>query len=109
MPKIQALHERYGPSGLVVVGIDNPGGDPAATERATAYFTGRGYTYTLLLDGDAVGDAYDVSFLPTLYVIDRNGTIAYRKAGTGEDPANPDERARAFELEITAAIERLLK
>jgi len=84
LPVLQSLHERYGPKGLIVVGIDNPDGDAAATQRAAAYFAARGYTYTALPEGDVVAKAYKVDVLPTLYLIDRGGTIVYGKAGTGQ-------------------------
>ncbi len=46
------------------------------------------YTYTLLMDGDAVAQAYKVVMLPTLYVIGRDGRILHAERGyreTAED------------------------
>jgi thiol-disulfide isomerase/thioredoxin len=109
MPTIQTLHERYGPSGLVVVGIDSPGGDPAATERAAAYFAKKGYGYSLLLSGDTVAEAYKAETLPTVYVIDRNGIIAYHKHRRKGSPVSPEEASRALERDAASVIEQLLK
>lgn len=81
MPKLQDLHQRYGKKGLVVMGIavaDNAGDPPSFMKR-------RGYTYRLLLSGDSVAKVYKAKLLPTLYVIDRNGRIAYRQAGLALD------------------------
>lgn len=81
MPKLQDLHRRYASKGLVVVGIavaDNAGNPAGFMKR-------NGYTYRLLLSGDSVAKAYKAKLLPTLYVIDRNGRIAYRQAGLATD------------------------
>jgi len=109
MPKMQALHERYGPTGLVVIGIDFPDGDPAEAERATSYVAQEGYSYMVMLEGDSVAQAYRVETLPTLYVIDRNGTIRYRKVGTREGTGTPEECRRAFEKSLDTAIEEILR
>jgi protein-disulfide isomerase len=55
------------------------------------------YTYGLLLEGDDVATAYKVSGIPTFYVIDRDGKIAYIGVGAG----SPD----ALETAIKKALE----
>lgn len=42
------------------------------------------FTYGLLLEGDDVADNYKVTGIPTLYVIDQEGRIAFVEVG-----ANP--------------------
>lgn len=81
MPHLQALHKKYASKGVVVLGIavaDNEG-DPAG------YMKRMKYTYGLLLKGDATAKAYKAVMLPTVYVIDKQGKIAYRQSGAGKD------------------------
>lgn len=44
-----------------------------------------GFTYGLLLEGDDVAEDYDVAGIPTMYIIDQEGRIAFIEVG-----ANPE-------------------
>ena len=60
---------------LLGVAVADKEGNPAQYMRA------KGYTYQLLLGGDAAAHAYRATVLPTLYLIDRHGRIAHRQSG----------------------------
>lgn len=77
MPEIQKIWNKYKNQNVVVVGINTweRGGDPVK------YMKDNNYNYTLLLNGNEVADAYKVTGIPTLYVIDKNGNIAYSEVG----------------------------
>jgi cytochrome c biogenesis protein CcmG/thiol:disulfide interchange protein DsbE len=80
MPTMQALHEEFFDEGLTVVGIslfEQEGGDPAG------YFEKMSFNYLGLCKGEAAGEAYGVSGIPHLVVIDREGRVAYQKVGFG--------------------------
>lgn len=72
MPGIQRLQEQFADQPVEVFAIHcwDRDGDPVA------YMKTKQFTYTLLLDGDAVADAYRVSGIPTCYVIDPRGRVA---------------------------------
>ena len=76
-PAVQALHEQFADRGdVVIVGIhfDNEG-DPAA------YMAEHGFTFPVIVDGRAVVRTYGVKRIPTFVVVDRSGTIVYRRTG----------------------------
>lgn len=83
MPALQELHESYGED-LVVVGINTweQAEDPAG------FFHQLGFTYQVVLGGDEVASEYLVEGIPTFYVIDQNGNVAFHAVGA--DPANED-------------------
>jgi thiol-disulfide isomerase/thioredoxin len=83
MPALQQIHEEYGDRGVTVIGVNTwEDGDPAA------FMAENGYTYTVVIGGDAVAERYLVSGIPTFYVVGADGAIlgAFR----GADPANEE-------------------
>jgi thiol-disulfide isomerase/thioredoxin len=77
MPGVQALHEEFGEKGLVVIGV-NCWDDPVA---AMVYMKEQGYTYTTVLNGDDVAQQYQVSGIPTFYVIGPDGRVVHHVVG----------------------------
>lgn len=92
MPIIQRLHATYADKGLVVLGINT---DETDADGAMQYIDDKGYTYRQLLNGEALSVDYRIQGLPVLYLINRDGTIAFRELGMDEDA-------------LTEAIERAL-
>jgi peroxiredoxin len=72
MPHIQDLHERFADQGVAVIGISAREPDWAEPAKLAKR---RGFTYPILLHGDAVAEAYQVSGFPTLFVISPDGTV----------------------------------
>jgi thiol-disulfide isomerase/thioredoxin len=86
MPGMQELHDSYLGSPVRILGINVwESGDPAA------FMADNGYTYDILLEGDPVAEEYLVSGIPTFYLIDRQGRVAW--FARGFDPANEAELA----------------
>ena len=80
MPEIQSLHEKYADQPVMIYGVNVwESGDAAAFMQENAY------TYGLLLEGDAVALEYKVSGIPTLYVIDQEGNIAFAQVGSSAE------------------------
>jgi thiol-disulfide isomerase/thioredoxin len=77
MPGIQKLHEKYGLRGVEIVGIN-----AWEESNAAADMTEKGYTYRLLLKGEAVAEAYRATTLPTIYIVGVDGKIIYRSGFT---------------------------
>lgn len=76
MPAIQAIHEKYAEKGVAVLGMNCwESGDPAK------YMTEQKFTYGLLLKADEAAAAYGVSGIPAIFVIGKDGKIAYQSVG----------------------------
>jgi len=90
MPHIQKMHEQLAAKGLTILGLDV--GEDADTVAKFAKM--QSYTFRLLLDAEPqVTRRYFITALPTTFVIDRAGRIAFR--GMGLD--NPTEFQAAVE------------
>ncbi len=80
MPEIQSLFDSYPHDQVQVYGVNVwETGDPAS------FMDESGFTYGLLLEGDEVAGDYKVSGIPTMYIIDQEGRIAFVEVG-----ANPE-------------------
>ena len=76
MPTLQKLHERYRKKGVVVAGINTwESADPVR------FMKENGYSFLLLLDGNEVAKSYQVSGIPTLYIIGPDGRILFGEVG----------------------------
>jgi len=83
MPGVQRLHERFKDRPVKVFGANCwESGDPVA------YMKEKNLTYGLLLKADKVADRYNVTGIPTFYVIGPDGRVAY--AAVGYDPGGED-------------------
>ncbi len=80
MPGLQNLHERYGSRGVAVFGVNT-----WEESNPVEFMKRSGYTYGLLLKGEAVAQSYRVGSLPTLYVVGVDGTIIHRVRGIDDD------------------------
>lgn len=84
MPRLQKLHEEYGPRGFSVIGIatDEEGEKIVApTARRTKV------KYPILLTDANAWKSYEVETLPALFLIDRNGQIVQRFGGNVDHKA----------------------
>lgn len=71
MPHLQSIRLEYGDK-LKILAINiKDDGDPVA------FINDAGYDFTVLPDGDAVADLYDVYGTPGLIVVDKNGYIQF--------------------------------
>lgn len=93
MPEIQSLHEKYADQPVVIYGIN-----VWESADAAAFMLENAFTYGLLLEGDAVAEEYKVSGIPTLYVIDQEGNIAFAQVGSSSE----------LGLKLTEVIDSLL-
>ncbi len=76
MPELQKIHDRFKAQGVEVYGVN-----VWEESNAIEFMKRSGYTYGLLLNGEAVANAYRVPSLPTLYVIGRDGRIIRQTKG----------------------------
>jgi DsbE subfamily thiol:disulfide oxidoreductase len=83
MPIIASLHQRFAKKGLVVYGVNCS----ESHAKAKAFVEKYGYTFPMLLDKDgSVQTRYQISAIPTVFVVDRKGTIrAHLVGGRSEE------------------------
>lgn len=91
MPELNRLHQRYQAQGLSVLGVSDEG---AAIGRRVGMSLN--IQYTLASAPDALS-RYNVESLPTLVVIDRQGTVQSVMIGAGH------------EAQLEALVQRLLR
>jgi len=97
IPEIEALHRRYGPRGLTVIGVSVDG--PRNYAKVRPFVARLGITYPVVLDPDGRMQAdYQVRAMPTSVLVDTAGAIARVMQGY-----RPGEDAM-----LAAAIEKLL-
>jgi peroxiredoxin len=75
-PDLVATSSAFAPRGVVFVGVDAKESAQLVNQFAAA----KDVAYILALDSDGkVNERYDVRAIPTTYVVDRQGRIAYRQ------------------------------
>src|SRR4051812_5288415 len=79
IPGYVALQKKYGPAGLVVVGVSVDRRGPVYVKQFAAT---HGIDYTLVMADDTVVEAFgNFEAIPTTFLISRDGRILNRKTG----------------------------
>ena len=95
MPGMETLWQDYKEQGLEIVAVSVDEGSRSRIENFSKMF---GINFPILLDPESeVSDLYEVSGVPTSFLIDRNGKIIARIVGT-EDWLSPDAVSLVQEL-----------
>jgi peroxiredoxin/Flp pilus assembly protein TadD len=84
LPSFQAMYEKYKDKGVVFLGMnwERPGEPEVRMKKVTEFMTENKYTFPVVIDHDKVAaEAYEVQGFPTVYLIDKTGTIRYRNLG----------------------------
>jgi len=77
LPHIEKLHREFKDKGLVVLGVNN---EPPETARA--FVKKKEYTFPTLVDADrGVANRYQVTGIPAVFVIDKDGKIVAHYVG----------------------------
>jgi len=86
IPQLRAWHEKYGPTGLVVVGVHSPEFPWEKRRDKVVAATKRfGIRYPVVQDNDfAIWNRWGVRAWPTMLLVDRQGVVRYRHIGEGE-------------------------
>lgn len=85
MPELQKVHQHFQGKNAIVLGISCQEPDDADPVK---FKKDKNVTYKTLLEGDQVAMQYGVTGFPTLFVIDKQGTVIYRKSGFSETMAD---------------------
>jgi thiol-disulfide isomerase/thioredoxin len=79
IPGYVALQEKYAGAGLVMVGVSL---DREGPEVVKKFMTDQKINYPIVLGDEKIVDAFGgVEAIPTTFIIDRHGTVRYRKVG----------------------------
>jgi peroxiredoxin len=79
IPGYIALQEKYARAGLVMVGVSL---DREGPEVVKKFMTDQKINYQIVLGDEKIAEAFGgVEAIPTTFIIDRQGTIRYRKVG----------------------------
>jgi thiol-disulfide isomerase/thioredoxin len=93
MPGVQKLHEKFKDRGVVAFGMNCwESADPAT------YMKENGFTYTTLVQADPVAQAYQVSGIPTFYVIGPDGRVLF--SFVGFDPSLEERIGQIIEAAV---------
>jgi len=85
MPHLKALNEKFGEE-LVIISISvDPNYD--SVERLKSFRQDYNITWTLARDTTNVQAQYNVTAIPTLYIIDQNGYVRFHHVGLTEEDA----------------------
>lgn len=88
IPGYIALQKKYGPDGLVIVGVSMDRRGPAHVKQ---FAQAKGMNYTLVMGDEAVVEAFgNFQAIPTTFLISRDGRILNQK--TGAAPAEEYEK-----------------
>jgi len=85
LPFVKSWHERYANKGLTVVGVHSPELDhEKKVENVRSEIASLGIRYPVVTDNDyAIWNAYNVNAWPTLFLIDKTGSIRWSHRGEG--------------------------
>ncbi|MBI4300252.1 MAG: TlpA family protein disulfide reductase [Chloroflexi bacterium] len=91
---MQALYEKYGEKGAVVIGISSE--DNAAS--VAEFMKKEGLSFPVLLDPNSkVFDQYGINAHPAHYFIDKSGRISDFRIGYTDGPTLTAKLEKAFE------------
>ncbi len=87
MPSMEALYNRFKDEGLAVVAVTSYEG----RKKVAKFIKSNAYTFTVLLDSSGmVSREYKAVFIPTTFLIDKNGMVVGKVTGSrnwGSDSA----------------------
>jgi peroxiredoxin len=116
-PALNALHEEFGPRGLVVVGLYTPKPRPRPTslDEVRRYVEAYGFRFPVAVDDDWAAlrrlwldRVPGADFTSSSLLIDREGVVRHVHPGGAFAPDAKDERARRDHDALRAAVERAL-
>lgn len=103
MPYLAKIQQDYGNDRINVVLINHKErgiGDPVA------YLDTLEFPNIAILEGDSIGDAYAIDFIPGLLIIDADGMVAWRRQST-DLPAG-QTIAELWDSQVREQLDRLL-
>ncbi len=88
LPIFQRVYEKYRSKGVAFVGInwEQPGNSAdVRLKKAKDYIEANKYTFPVVVDPDRLAvDPYQITGFPTVFLVDKSGSIRYRNTGVAE-------------------------
>jgi peroxiredoxin len=82
IPGYVELQKKYGDAGLAIVGVSLDRGDTGVVKK---FIEEQKINYLIVMGHDKIVDAFGgVDAIPTTFIIDREGTVRFRKVGAME-------------------------
>ncbi|NPA35218.1 MAG: TlpA family protein disulfide reductase [Chlorobi bacterium] len=88
MPSLDDLFRKYRNKGLKVFGINSVDNQPRSKKLLDNFLAKRDISYDIILASPEVDIMYKVNGYPTMYVVDKDGKIAYAEIGFEEESFN---------------------
>ena len=85
MPSLDKLYKKYKDKGLKVFGLNSVDNQPRSRKLLDNFLSKRDISYDIILATPEVDIMYKVNGYPTMYVVGRDGKIAYAEIGFSED------------------------
>lgn len=76
---LKEVHSNYDNSAVKIVSIDVD--DDESSSKLKDFKYNHSCEWVFTAGGGSVGDTYDIVSIPTIYIIDRQGTITYKNVG----------------------------
>jgi thiol-disulfide isomerase/thioredoxin len=73
MPQVEALHQKFGKRGLVVIGVHSAG----RSDKAGPFVKDKGITFPVLIDSGETARRYAVEAAPVYFLIDKSGKLVW--------------------------------
>lgn len=92
MPEFQKVYDRYKPRGLEIVALslDDDAG------KVASFWRSNGYTFPVAMRSDEARQGFGtIKGTPTLFIVDRKGTVAYKYLG-GMPDGELEQRIKAL-------------
>ena len=102
MPYLKKIHEHYGSERILIVAVNAKDKDG----DKDAYVDALGFPVVAIREGDAIAADYGIRFIPGLMVVDRNGTVSYRRSSTDLPPGRT--LAQLWSDQVRAALDQAL-
>jgi thiol-disulfide isomerase/thioredoxin len=81
MPHLSELQEKYGSKGLKIFGLNSVDNQPRSLHNLDVFLGKRNLSYDVILTQPEVDIKYKISGYPTMYVIGKDGKIAFVEVG----------------------------
>lgn len=101
MPHLTDLQQRFGPQGFKVLGVAlDHGGD----QTVRPFLSKNPVNYLVTLDDGSLADQLGVKFLPTAFLVDRQGKVVKRYTGVTSPETLAKDIQAALEAPRAAAV-----
>lgn len=104
MPRAAEIQAEYAEAGVKIIGLNHK---ERGYGDAAAYAKSLSFPLVAIADADAIGDAWEIDFIPGLLVVDGDGNVVYRRRSTNL-PAG-SKVSQIWATEVRAVLDQLLQ